>query len=151
MIVMFGCATMPERASVDDLTIRRVADVPGFSKDQLFDKAKIWLAENFASSQDVIQYENQEKGTIIGKGSIPHYRAPGLGMLVRVGDLRFTIVINTKDDKIRVTIKDIYVMNFTYGRETPLKRHMKIWKPKLEKSIQDLIAFFSSSQKNENW
>lgn len=150
-IIMFGCVTMPERASVEELTIRRVANVPGFSKNQLFDKSKMWLAESFVSSQDVIQYENKEEGTIIGKGSIPHYRRSGLVGPVRVGNLRFTLVINMKDDKIRVTIKDIYVMNFTYGRETPLKLDMETGKPKLENLIKDLIASFSSQQQDKTW
>ena len=150
-IIMFGCATMPERAPVEELTIRRVASVPGFSKNQLFDKSKMWLAESFVSSQDVIQYENKEEGNIIGKGSIPHYRRSGLIGPVRVGNLRFTLVINMKDDKIRVIVKDIYVMNFTYGRETPLKLDMETGKPKLENLISDLIAPFSSQQQDKNW
>ena len=151
MIIILSCVTtMPNFASVDDLTIRKIANVPGLSKNQLFDKSKIWLAENFVSSQDVIQYENKEDGIIVGKGSIPHYRTTLIGP-VRVGNLGFTLVINTKDNKIRVTIKDIHVMNFTYGRETPLKRYVKIWKPKLENRIGDLIASFSSYRQDENW
>jgi len=70
VVMMSGCAGM-QPIQETDRTFDGVFETPGFSKDQIFTSTKIWIAENFRSAKSVIEYENKEEGTLIGKGAIP--------------------------------------------------------------------------------
>ncbi len=49
------------------LTYEEVINVENASKDELYNRAKIWFVNSFNSSNDVIQMDNKEDGQIIGK------------------------------------------------------------------------------------
>jgi hypothetical protein len=85
----------------------------GNQKD-LFTKAKLWLAQEFKDSKNAIQTEDEQSGSIIGKGSFLYtttsYEAKkgkikSLGTYNNVA--KFTIKIFTKQDKVKLIISDI--------------------------------------------
>ena len=81
-----------EVATEEEMTMTQVVEIPGQSKDQLFEKAKIWLAETASSSKEVIQYESKEEGKIVGKASILHYSSILGPPAVQVGNLAFQVL-----------------------------------------------------------
>ncbi|MDM8535354.1 DUF4468 domain-containing protein [Desulfobacterales bacterium HSG17] len=151
LLMTWGCASSPppEPAAPEDLIIRKVSVIPGFSKKQLFDTSKIWVAQTFSDSLDVIQYANSSKGTIIGKTFIPHVRANTLAPSDHY-ECRFTIIVETKDQKIRTTYRDMYLMS-AFGPQVILKSDMEVIRPKLENAVNVLISSFTNSVKEENW
>jgi len=151
VLITWGCANTPppEPATPDDLIIRRVSVVPGFSKKQLFDTSKLWIAQTFSNSIDIIQYANSSKGIIIGKTFIPHER-PNKFAPSNHYECRFTIIIETKDQKIRTTFKDMYLMA-AFGPQIILKSDMEVIRPKLENAVNALISSFSAIGQEENW
>ncbi|MCZ8216643.1 MAG: DUF4468 domain-containing protein [Cyclobacteriaceae bacterium] len=88
----------------DKINFSEVVVVDSASKDELYTKAKIWLAENFISANDVIQFDDKENGIVIGKGII---RVKEGGLTPRIKIWRFTVKIQVKDGKYKVNFYDI--------------------------------------------
>ncbi len=57
-----GCATAP----IELRQSQQVIDLPGMSRDQIYNKSNQWIAETFGSANAVIQYKDQKEGKIIG-------------------------------------------------------------------------------------
>jgi len=149
-LVFWGCAgPPPEYAPPEDLFIQEITEIPGFSKEELFKGAKIWVAKSFSADLDVIQYANREQGVVVGKTSIPHERSSKYGPPDRF-ELRFTVVAETKDEKIRTTFKDLRLMG-GFGIDPLLASDMEVIRPKLEKSIQALAASYEKKSEMEDW
>jgi len=101
-----GCAGMaPVRDS--DKTFSQVFESPGHSKDFLYEKVRIWMAQNFASSKQVIEYENKQEGTIIGN-SVMKYPCSGLECVAKYNwTIPFTMRVDVKEDKFRLTYSNL--------------------------------------------
>ena len=70
-LFLTGCAGL-QPITDSDRTFERVVEAPGYSKEQIFNGTKIWIAENFKSAKAVLEYENKDTGTIIGNGIISY-------------------------------------------------------------------------------
>ena len=62
-VILLGCATtFEERESV--------FEIPGVSQDEIYKRARLWIAETFVSAEDVITFDDADlgivKGTAIG-------------------------------------------------------------------------------------
>ncbi len=145
-----GCAGTPESppASPKELIIREVSAIPGFSKNQIFEKAKIWVARAYSSDLDVIQYSNSREGVVVGKTFIPYSRP------ARFRDdtfeFRFTIIVKCKDNKVLTLFKD-FVLYGQYGNVTILKSDMDVIRPELENSIKSFVASFETEKQRNDW
>jgi hypothetical protein len=73
------------------------------SKSQLYDRAKVWFTNSFKDSKEVIQLDDKEAGTIIGKGIFNFYR--GLTPCF----CNFSIRVDSKENKFRIQVYDITV------------------------------------------
>jgi len=71
--------------------------------DDAYELSKMWLAQAFNDSKAVLEYSNKKNHTIMGKGILTqvHY-----GTIVFM-DTRFTIKIETKDNKSKITLSDM--------------------------------------------
>lgn len=70
------------------------------TKDQLFAKAKQWIALNYKSANDVIQLADENEGKIICKGNFP------TDMFMKKGWIEHTMVLDFKDGRMRYTFTD---------------------------------------------
>lgn len=74
------------------------------SKDLLFSMSKEWFVNTFKSGKAVIELEDKESGTMIGKGiyqdDVTKYDIPIY--------YHYTVKVETKENKVRFTIYDIY-------------------------------------------
>jgi hypothetical protein len=67
------------------------------TKSELFTKCNEWIALQYRSANDVIQFIDKDNGKIIAKGII---RIVVNGF---EGNVRHTLIIDTKDNKVRAT------------------------------------------------
>lgn len=96
-IILAGCSSM-RKVDTADLQIQRVVVVPTLTKNELFDKSRMWYATAFKSANHVIQYENKENGTIMGNGVLNNpTRSFGQP------PLEFSLSTEVKDNKARIT------------------------------------------------
>ena len=91
----------------EQLQIQEVIEV-NQPQDTLYVRAMDWLAKTFRSSKKVIQYEDKVAGRIVGKGIMKVTYVKGFGSL----DTWFTLTLEIKDNKTRVTISDISIASY---------------------------------------
>lgn len=146
-----GCksAPPPEPADQEDLFIRQVSEIPGVSKQELFEGAKLWVASSFSSDLDVIQYANREQGTIIGKTSLPYGRPSKWGGADRF-DFRFTVTVETKEGRIRTTFSEMALVGY-HGFEGIRKDDMNEIRPQLLAAVDALVAMFKKEPQQDEW
>ena len=146
-----GCGVQPDRkpAAPDELTIREVWPVPGYTKDQLFDAANNWLRTNFSNEVDIIQYANRSQGIVVGKSFIPYQRPNNVGISEKY-DLRFTLAVEVKDGKVRTTFSDLYLFSLN-EIGTIYDTDIQIIRGRLKRQVQNWIASLTSVKKDENW
>ena len=83
----------------------QVVEVPGASKKSLYLQAKLWFTNTFKSANAVIQLDDAEAGTIVGKGIATIY----ITILGHTNEvlMPLTIRIDVKDGKFRYQFYDI--------------------------------------------
>lgn len=157
VVLLFGCATAPT-APVADLTIQKVIDVPGTSKDQIYDKSRIWIAKNFRSSKVVIEYENKETGVIVGNGIINYPVSGFMDAISKEGwKVRFTMKEDIKDNKIRVTFENLTLLlpasKYSAASENLIlsQSYIDPLRPKLLGMADEMAQYVQSSKDKDNW
>ncbi len=104
---ILGCAGTQGMPARD---LEKIVAVPGFTKNQIFDQTKIYIAENFKSAKAVLEYENKDTGTIIGNGRIPFPTDPGIQTLaLNDWTIAFTMRVDIKEGRFRCTFTNIEI------------------------------------------
>jgi hypothetical protein len=128
-IMLTGCAheqVLPPEA----LVVQKVVAAPQISKEQIFEKSRIWFARTFRqsmsgwweqnSTRTLIQYENEGKGVLIANGAIlyPHAGFAGEGYK-RGWEVRFTLETDIREGQARVTFSNLtmFVPSIICGNE----------------------------------
>lgn len=135
-----------------------VIDISDTPQKQIYDGSKIWMAKAFKSSNAVIQYADPTSGTIVGKGNMDY---PCQGLLSCMAHenylVFFTLKIDTKNNKARVTFSDLSIR----VPSTPLISAFDIDvkskgdKANVERKLKEIISTFQTSIKqtstDTNW
>lgn len=74
-----------------------VLDSLSAGKEKIFNQTMKWIAENFRSAKQVIDYQDKQAGTIIAKGAVN----------VDQITVFFTLIIDIKENKMRLNYKDL--------------------------------------------
>lgn len=161
--VLSGCVSEMTQTQQPIPEISQVVEVPNKSKDQIFEDSKVWFAQSFKSSNNVIQYADKGTGSIIGKGNI-QYPCDGFIDCGAFGNdkVNFTIKIDTKENKARVTISDVTRTPLTYvkggyngniGKDVPILivQHQQKITVKLNDVIEQYKKAITSKVSNDNW
>jgi len=97
-ILITSC--FPQPIPVKDY--EKIIEIEGLSKDQLYIKTNEWFVEAFNSAESVIEFQDKEAGKIIGKYVVQITQ--GLYFY----NIKQTISIDVKDNKVRMVVKDPY-------------------------------------------
>lgn len=90
------------------------------SSTDLYNRAKLWVANAFRSSKNVIQIDDKEAGTILGKGNFDVIQT----MTPYI--IRFTFKIDVRDNRYRIRFYDISSQQDTQmGKEQSLESLIK--------------------------
>lgn len=146
-----GC--MPAMIPTGSATVQKVIEIPGVSKDVIYERSRIWIAKTFHSSKAVIEYENKETGVIIGNG-VANYAVKNTGSLLYPNlmvdiPFRFTMEENIRDEKIRITFTSL--SEGTLESPVIYQVSMDRIRPVLLSLADDLGAALRSPQTNEAW
>lgn len=88
-------------------TLQKVVEVPG-TKDDLFTDARQWLFDTYRSGKAVLELEDKEEGVIIGNGKTGELIYNNVMSKVEAGNFRYSIKLEFKPGKYRLTFNDIY-------------------------------------------
>jgi uncharacterized protein YceK len=142
-----GCAST-RALSTSEKQIQKIVEVKGASKNQLFDKSKMWFASTFKSANAVIQYENKENGTIMGNGNIT------TSITTVLWRLKFSIATEVKDEKARITITGTSVSAADRDNEWPVSPwYWDSFKNELESLSTEYELFLKDKTESQpgNW
>jgi hypothetical protein len=110
LCVLSAAAVAGETFDAPDQAFEKVFEVPGHSRDEIFTSSKIWVAENFRSSKAVLEYESKDDGVLIGNGIIDFPCKGAFDCLAKADwKVRFTMRIDMKDDKFRLTFSNVHL------------------------------------------
>ena len=87
-----------------------VIQVEGVSKDELYNRAKEWVATVFNSAPDVLKLDNKEGGKMIVKGLTDIYSVYSL--YTSKSKCFFTIKIFCKESRFKVIVTDFVLQNY---------------------------------------
>jgi len=106
--LLSGCAGM-KPLTEEQKSIERVVTLENVSQDVIFERTKMWIAENFVSAKAVLEYEDKDKGRLIGNGKMD-YPCSGMSCLAKNDwDVNFTMRVDVKDNKLRLRFTNIYI------------------------------------------
>lgn len=161
LAVLTGCAGL-EEAPESEKTFERIVEVPGATKDRIFESTKIWIAQNFRSAKAVLEYENKAEGRIIGNGAI-NYPCSGMECLAK-GDWKvmFTMQVDIKEQKFKQTFSNLVlsippkydgIYGVKAGSEIAVwqKGDLNSIRPALLKFGDQLAASIQNTKARENW
>jgi len=95
---------LPVDATTKKICYTDIAEAPGVSKKALFDKAKKWiLTKNSAITPYTISFDNENDGSIVGKGA---FMLPGDR---RKYVVQFVINIAVKDNRYKYDLTDFII------------------------------------------
>jgi hypothetical protein len=90
-----------------------VVNVDSASANDLYSKAKKFVAINFVNAKEVTQLDDDNSKTVIGKGITTVLVNVGIGSLVPV-NVKYTFVIQAKDNRYKYSIKNFLFHNTDY-------------------------------------
>lgn len=107
-----GCAAMmADKAKANPYTLEIINEAPELSSDEIYNAARLWIAETFVSGKEVTQLEDSEMGVVVGRG----ITQVEIGWLTYV-DTFFKIRVDSKDGRYRLTFSDVSVDFGTAGK-----------------------------------
>lgn len=133
IVLLMSAVILPVAAKKlppEELIIQRVIEAEKLA-DELFSLSLEWIAKNFRSAKSVIEVEDRASGKIIGRGMIP------VTYTIVPVDTFFTLTIEVKDGKARITVENAFMEMYASGRlvrdNLELKAQMNKFRPEVER------------------
>lgn len=151
IFILSGC-TIPRPLTEEESTIQKVVEVPGYNKSQIFERSKMWFAENFKTAKSVIEYDNKDEGILIGKGVMALPVSDIRAMSTLPWRFKFTVKEEAKDNRFRLTYTNLVVIDGTGSEQAAWTDddYSKV-KPILLKMADDISTSIQSQTKNDKW
>ena len=135
----------------------KVIQTDSVGKALIYVNVKEWFMSSFNSGKDVIQMDDKEAGMIIGNGAMD-YSYGGLAMSCLDGHISFSIKVEMKDNRIKVTLYNFVHSKSNYraadycelglittAAECPIAKGMnRGWQNKAWADMKVKIASFSN-------
>lgn len=141
----------------EERTVVQVYEAPGYTRDQIFDSTKMWVAENFKSAEAVLDYEDKDTGTIIGNGNmvidVPMQKGVSYYSVYR-GRVGFKMKVETKDGKMRISFTNLRLLpSGALGQDMiPSRRgDMDNIRKKLLEFGPQIVASLEKSKSSNDW
>lgn len=158
LLFSLPAAAASKKLTEEEKTFGTVVEAPGKNQEQIYIASKIWLAETFKSSKAVIEVDSKEDGIILGNAII-NYPCKGFSCLTySEWKTPFTIKIEIKDQKFRVTYLNIRLSlpgqaGAYPASENPIssKSDMDKIKPELLKLTDELTTAVNKNEQKQEW
>jgi len=159
-IALFSVTVSAQQVPISEYV--EVVELPNMAKKQIFDSSKIWIAKSFKSANSVIQYEDAATGTIIGKGNMQFPCQGAWSCMARKDDLLvFTIKVDTKDNKARISFNDMSLKINTKGTtkfvaagqefQTVPEKDNEVIQAGLKSVVKDFKNGIQTESSNKDW
>ncbi|HKR03504.1 MAG TPA: DUF4468 domain-containing protein [Bacteroidia bacterium] len=140
--------TLPTDSATGRITFTEVVKVDSTAASELYSRAKIWFGETFNSAQSVIQTDDANSKTIVGKGGAVYYMNGLTGEKFNAGTIHYMIKVEAKDNRYKYTITDFDVQTKYASSTVEDYNNTKKQKQKLYDQVQTIGDGLSTSLKN---
>ena len=143
-------SSMPMNSDTERVTYEEVFDATG-SADALFLLARDWFNDFFPNSRSVITNTDPVKDKITGTGKFQLNLEDDKGSTFNIGQIRYSIKVWTKDEKVRYKITDVRLYHSVYygiekwmdpAHDDAERNPQKL--EKIKEYIEDLISNFKT-------
>lgn len=94
------------QAAPEPVAFSEVVPVEGASAADLYNRAKLWFAKAFVDSNRVLQVQDKEAGTLVGKGAFQYEPNVLMNSSVIRGTVRYSVTVMVKDGRYKYVITD---------------------------------------------
>ncbi|MEO6324342.1 MAG: DUF4468 domain-containing protein [Thermoanaerobaculia bacterium] len=91
---------------VEPLSFPEVVKVEGATASELYNRGHVWFAKAFRSANNVLQLQDKETATLVGKGGFTYEPNVFIGHLCIGRTVHFTITLIAKDGRYKYTVTD---------------------------------------------
>lgn len=156
-----------------------VIQVDSVTKDELYNRAKLWFATTYNSANDVLQIDDKAEGQIVGKAIVMYNPTILSASNQTKGPIKYTIKLFLKEGRYKYELSDF--IHDPYGNQygkismgtittdeicpNPTRTMTKRWnndvweeiKNQIEKNINSIIESLKQAMitptesKNDNW
>jgi hypothetical protein len=123
-----------------ETTFSGVFEAPGSGQNQIFEAAKVWIAQKFVSAKAVVEHEDKQEGILIGNG-ITDYPCKGMGCSLKdEWGLAFTMRVDVKDNKFKLTFTNVKLEDgsaINWRNDIPaIREKLLAFGPEIQAAIQ---------------
>lgn len=109
-----------------NVTYSRIVDVPELKTDEIFNRALNYFTYNYVSGKSVIQMQDKESGTIVGKGLYNNVHV-GISLIATYVDTWHILRVDVKEGKARIILTlTEYEKKIVGGNTPPSYATMKV-------------------------
>lgn len=101
----YGQETVPPNRNTPYERVE-VVEVEGKSSDELYKAAKRWFVDAFKDASSVVQLDDPNAHTVVGKGNFRYKTYVHASSGMRKGTMRFSVEVSTKEGRYRVRFYD---------------------------------------------
>ena len=116
------------------------------NKSEIYTKSLQWLAKTFTDSKEVIEFQDEVVGKIIGRGMSSVIFNPTLIAPINI-NIQYTLTIDIKENKLRITFSN-FNSHDVNGGGIMEDNYLKL-EPKLEALSIDLSNYLKTIE--EDW
>jgi len=91
---------------IEPLIYTDVVEVKDAESPELYRRCKLWFADTFVDSKNVLEIEDQDVGMLVGKGVIRYEPNVFMSSTLTRGFIRFTVKIMIKDGRYKYLFTD---------------------------------------------
>lgn len=115
------------------------------SKDELFTRARLWVADTYNSAEAVLTFEDEDSGLLKGT-AIGTVRQDGV-----YRNFKYNLSIYVKDNKSKINIGDISPFSgVTYGIDMTYESGYNLIKPELD-ALAESYEQFMIKENTSDW
>lgn len=151
-LVGWGQVAIQKHETTGRYTCEAVVQVDSMKAGVMFNRALEWIAINYRSAKDVIQYSDQAAGKIICKGNFK------VGLYMKEGWVEHTMILEFKDGRYRYTFTDfVYFsagsdrVSFDGNNMMGKKRAIEVTEEKVSASVSSLNEFLKTTKSSGEW
>jgi hypothetical protein len=106
-------------AQEDPVIYTDVVKVDSNNADQLYQRAKLWVAETYNSAQDVVQLDDATSHTLLIKGVMIYKSNVEYANSAASGKIDYTLKILTKDGRYKYSLENFIHTGSPWGTANP--------------------------------
>lgn len=115
---LYAQTTLPVDAETKKITYSEVVSVEGVSQDELYSRAKVWLATAYNSAPDVIKADEKEAGVIVVRARTPiPFRLFNQNTTQQI---QYALTLNFKEGRYKYILTDYQTVGD--GAEYPVEQ-----------------------------